>query len=174
MEPIYIPQLLKSPKKTQTLVIEEFIPNLDTLTPVRGSLAVTHRGTYLEISAEAETIVTLVCDRCLQTYNHRLSLSNSELIWLDENALELDTNLPLEREINMDDLSEKLPPNGHFYPETWLYEQLCLSLPMRQLCGKDCQSPKEILSEAKGFTDGRWASLESLKQQLNLEEEIQN
>lgn len=166
MEAIYIPQLLKAPDKSQSIPIEEFVPGLNTLTPVRGAMKVAHRGTYLEVSVRAEAIVTLTCDRCLQQYNQRLSLDTSELIWLEE-AVEPAKPSPSEREIGWEDLSEKLSPEGYFSPDTWLYEQLSLALPLRQLCSPDCQPPAPPCSGTPSPTDSRWASLEALKQQLS-------
>ena len=72
MEDIYIPQLLKAPGRKREIEINEVIPGLETLTPIRGTLIVRHGGNFLELSVQAETIVTLICDRCLQNYNHRL------------------------------------------------------------------------------------------------------
>lgn len=165
MEAIYIPQLLKAPEKKEEIEIKEWIDQLETLTPVRGKMRVCHKGNYLEVSATAETIVTLSCDRCLQQYNHRLAIKTSELIWLN-NQDETD-KIPLEREVSVEELSETLPPNGYFEPKTWLYEQLCLALPMRQLCGKNCKVAKEKTTENKPEIDSRWASLAAIKNQLS-------
>lgn len=166
MEPIYIPRLTKAPEQTEVIQIEEFVPGLETLTPVRGRLRVTHQGNYLEVYAVAETIITLNCHRCLQQYNHRLSIKTSELIWLDESADQLDTG-PIERETNLEDLVETLPPQGHFQPDVWLYEQLCLAIPPRNLCDTKCPgiSPLDT-NVSEPHTDRRWASLEALKRQL--------
>ena len=166
METIYIPQLLKAPNRTQKIVLDEPIANLETLTPIRGNLIVRHGGNFLEISVKAETIVTLVCDRCLQNYNHRLAIDTSELIWLE--AAKPDLNrLPLEREVSIEDLSETLPPNGHFASEQWLYEQFSLAMPLRRLCGEDCQGAATTTSNNEHKADSRWASLASLKEQLS-------
>ncbi|OKH20620.1 metal-binding protein [Hydrococcus rivularis NIES-593] len=166
MEAIYIPQLLKALERKETLQIQEFIPGLETLTPVRGSMTVNHRGNFLEVFAKAETIVTLTCDRCLKQYNHRLSLDTSEIIWLDKNA-DQDKAIPLEREISMEDLSETLPFDGYFEPDTWLYEQLSLLLPLRRLCTQDCQPAAPTYSQNEPGIDTRWASLEALRKQLS-------
>lgn len=164
MRPIYIPQLLKAPQRTQKVVIDDFICDLQTLTPVRGNLCVAHGGNFLEITVQAETIITLACDRCLQQYNHRLSLDTKELIWLDENA---PGSSEIEQEVKCDDLGETLHPRGYFQPDDWLYEQLCLAMPMRQLCDQSCPGvPTEHLSTSPSI-DSRWSSLEALKQQLN-------
>ena len=165
MEAIYIPQLLKAPQKTEEIQFQELISGLETLTPVRGRLVITHCGSYIEVSTVAETIVTLVCDRCLQQYNHRLSIDTSELIWLDENAENFD-KVPVEREVSLEDLSESLPPNGYFYPEVWLYEQLCLATPVRKLCSQDCQQPAAATAK-EPLIDSRWASLADLKGKLS-------
>ena len=91
---------------------DQHLVDLETLTPVRGELTVTHQGTYLEVKARADTIVTLTCDRCLQAYNHRVSLSAQEMIWLEHEPDP--ATLPLEREVAVEDLFETLPPNGYF------------------------------------------------------------
>lgn len=167
MEPISIPRLTRAPQQTEVVDFDEPIPGIETLTPVQGQIQVTHHGTYLEVSAKADTIVTLTCHRCLQQYNYRLSIAPSELIWLDKTAHEFDPLL-LDQDISSDDLVESLPPDGSFDPTTWIYEQLCLEIPQRQLCDQSCKGID--LSEALPQTpevDRRWASLEALKQQLS-------
>jgi uncharacterized protein len=166
MDAIFIPQLTKAPGRKEEIEVKEFLPGLETLTPVRGRLRVEHRGNYLEVSGQAETIVTCTCNRCLQQYNHRLIVNTKEVIWLDEAANQTE-DLPLEREVLMEDLLETLSPDGYFYPSEWLYEQMCLELPQRQLCNLNCPG---ILSgkvdSSDQPVDSRWASLEALKKQL--------
>ena len=165
MDAIYIPQLTKAPEQTEVLQVNEFLPGLDTLTPVRGRIRVQHHGNYLEVSSQGEAIVTLTCHRCLQQYNHRLLLDTSEMIWLDE--AEQPYEGPLEREIALDDLIETLPPQGYFQPSEWLYEQLCLEIPQRQLCDAQCAGIHSATANGtEKPTDRRWASLEALKKQL--------
>ena len=164
MKPIYIPQILKAPDHKIEITIKQGITGLNTLTPVRGKLVVRHGGNFLELIAQVETIVTLTCDRCLQNYNHRLEVNTSELIWLEARQIE---NLPLEREVTLEDLSETLSPRGYFDPEAWLYEQFSLAMPLRQLCGVSCQGAPKTETRSKNHFDSRWASLASLKEQLN-------
>ncbi|WP_013322163.1 YceD family protein [Gloeothece verrucosa] len=166
MEAIYIPQLLRARERTLSITIDEFISGFDSLTPIRGRMIVKHGGNFLEVSVTAETIITLTCDRCLQQYNHRLALDTSELIWLDKNDF-IPESYPQEREVSWDDLSETLSADGHFEPQTWLYEQLSLNLPLRHLCGKNCQKPLTPDSEAESNSDSRWAALAILKNQLS-------
>jgi len=165
MEPIHIPRLTRAPEQTETFQFSEPIPGLESLTPVQGTIRVTHRGTFLEVSAKAETIITLTCDRCLQQYNYRLSISPTELIWLDETADDA-TPILLDQEIDSDDLVESLSPQGYFDPATWLYEQLCLELPQRQLCDAQCQGI-DVPQAKDTAVDRRWAGLESLRSQLS-------
>ncbi|PSB03999.1 YceD family protein [Merismopedia glauca] len=166
MEPIYIPHLAKAPESTQSVLIEQFLTHLDTLTPVRGKVVVRHRGNFLEVFGQAETIITLTCDRCLQQYNHKLGIKTSEIIWLDPAVNAPDTG-PLERETPMEDLVEKLDPQGHFAPDTWIYEQLCLATPPRKLCDNQCPGVKlESEAGSKTTVDRRWQALEAFKRQL--------
>ncbi|NJK54825.1 MAG: DUF177 domain-containing protein [Pleurocapsa sp. SU_5_0] len=166
MEPIYIPHLLKAPNRTAEIIVDDTISGLDTLVPVKGSISVRHGGNFLEIISTTETIITLVCDRCLQHYNHRLGIDTSELIWL-ESELENLEDLPSEREISLDDLSETLPPNGHYNPEVWLFEQLSLALPLRKICGADCPGASVKATSHEHHVDHRWSCLAALKEQLN-------
>jgi uncharacterized protein len=169
MEPIYIPRLTRAPEQTETVQFSEMIPDLETLTPVQGWVKVKHQGNYLEVTAKADTIITLACNRCLQQYNYRLAIAPSELIWLDESSEKVDPMLLLDQDISPEDLVESLSPTGHFDPTTWVYEQLCLEIPQRQLCDPQCQGiqlPKHP-SSPLSTVDRRWASLETLKDQLS-------
>ena len=165
MKAIYIPQLAQAQERTQTIEFKENLKGIETLTPVQGTLKVTHQGTYLEVSTQADTIVTLVCHRCLQQFNHRLSVAASELIWLadsnDESGI-----LPFDQDLSVDDLVESLPPDGDFEPTAWLYEQLCLAIPQKQLCEQQCNGIEVSDAVLNPGIDRRWASLESLKGQL--------
>ena len=170
METIYIPHLLTKTERKEVIDFEEFIPDLETLTPVRGRLQVTHQGNYLEVKAKAETIVTLTCHRCLKQYNHRLVLNSSELIWLEETANQIDSS-SAEIEVPLEDLVENLSPGGYFSPGDWVYEQMCLELPHKQICDTEC--PGISLTDdaantesSETVSDSRWASLEALKRQL--------
>lgn len=164
MNAIYIPHLAQMRGQTERVEIRDRLPGLETLTPVQGEVQVWHRGNYLEVKACAEAIITLSCDRCLQQYNHRLCIDTSELIWLQDEAAEAD--LPLEREVAYEDLIETLPPDGYFHPNEWLYEQLCLEIPHRQLCDRQCPGV-ELIEAPETLSDHRWASLEALKKQLS-------
>lgn len=166
MDAIYIPQLLTRPQQSEQIPVQDYIPDLATLLPAQGTIQVSHRGNYLEVSAHAEAIVTLTCDRCLQQYNHRLVVDTSELIWLRE-AIDEPEFEGMEREVALEDLVETLDPQGYFKPDEWLYEQFCLALPQRQLCDQACQGLTiEDTTSAPNPqpVDRRWASLESLKE----------
>lgn len=171
MEALYIPQLANRQDRTLEIVVDGSILDFATLTPVRGKIIVKHGGTFLDVSAQVETIVTLSCDRCLRQYNHRLVLNTTEIIWLDTAAGETYDG-PLEVRTDLDELVESLPPDGHFQPDEWLYEQLCLAIPQRQLCDRDCagitpvESPVPEPSDQTLSLDSRWGILEVLKNQL--------
>lgn len=165
MKPIHIPQIAQAHERTETIEFKENLKGIETLTPVQGVLNVTHQGNYLEVSAQADAIVTLVCHRCLQQFNHRLSVAASELIWLTD-AEDDSGMLPIDQDLSVDDLVESLPPDGFFRPTDWLYEQLCLAIPQKQLCDKQCTGIEVSDAMLNPGVDRRWASLEALKGQL--------
>ncbi len=159
IDAIYVPQLLRMPGKAQTIILDDVIGGIKTLTPIRGNLRVAHRGNFLEVQLAVDTIVTLNCDRCLKTYNHRLKVETEEIIWLSYER-EQDQNIALEREISTEDLCETLSPEGYFPVENWLYEQVSLAMPLRKLCGNNCQPPKNPCeSETESIIDDRWSVL---------------
>ena len=162
MTNLYLPHLLKTPERRQTVTVETHFPELATLMPVRGSVTVRHGQTFLEVQGQGETIVTLTCDRCLQQYNHRLTVEAEELIWLEDQAA---ADLPLEQELSPEELVETLSPDGHFDPENWLYEQLCLALPQRQLCDNQCPGIPLAVTPTP-LVDHRWAALAALQTQI--------
>ena len=166
MQRIYIPHLIKDPSKTRTIEVNDYLSDLETLTPVKGRIQVQHRGNFLEVSAQAEAIITLTCHRCLQNYNARIQVDTSEFIWLQEPQPEAYAE---EVEVSFDELVETLPPQGHFEPTEWLYEQLCLAMPQRQLCDQTCGGivNPSISNDTSTETDQRWAALSALKQQLS-------
>jgi uncharacterized protein len=169
MEPIYIPQLANRRDKTLEIVVDRFVDDLATLTPVRGKITVQHQGNYLDVGIAVETIITLTCDRCLQQYNHKLNLTTSEIIWLDPAVAEPYQG-SLEHETAVEDLVEALPPDGHFQPDVWLYEQLCLAIPQKQVCDRNCQGipvqQSSTRSEKTVSLDSRWSALEILRNQM--------
>ena len=60
MRAIHIPELRQAPDQTRVFEVKEYLPDLESLTPVQGTIRVSHRGNYLEVEAEAETIITLM------------------------------------------------------------------------------------------------------------------
>ena len=163
MRPIHIPQILNAPHKTLAIDVAEHLPDLQTLTPVKGEMSVAHRGTFLEVSAVAGAIMTLECDRCLQSYNTRVQVNASEILWLEDPQPE---DL-LEKEVELEDLVESLAPQGYFKPDDWLYEQMCLAIPQKQICNADCQGIEITNNPPAVEVDDRWAALSRLKQQLS-------
>ncbi|MCM1984791.1 YceD family protein [Lyngbya confervoides] len=163
---IYLPRLLQAPDQTESVTVETFFPDLETLTPVKGWVKVTHGGTFLEVVTQASTIVTLTCDRCLQQYNHRLKVETSELIWLESTAAKAVPGV--EVEVPLEDLVETLDPAGFFKPDLWLYEQLCLELPFQKLCDGNCEglSSPTPSTGSNSPVDQRWAALNALKHEL--------
>jgi uncharacterized protein len=171
MEPIFLPQLAHAYQQTEVIAVQTMLPDLETLTPIQGEMKVVHHGNYLQVEGKAETIVTLICDRCLQQYNYRLCANTSEMIWLRETTEEDAFAGILAEAIEDPALVETLSPEGYFQPDDWLYQQLCLELPQRQLCDAACPgiAVKKSPSENPSQMDRRWSALADLKHQLGSE-----
>lgn len=153
----------------QCWLVQQKLSELDSLMPVRGQIRARHHGSVLEVEGEAETIVNLCCDRCLQLYNLPLSASVHELLELagagvgepddDDLTALAGTVSPASRRTSrrqtssrslgkanpepllIEALDDRLDPRGDFDPERWLFEQLSLQLPVVNRCGADCPGP---------------------------------
>ncbi|MFM9047426.1 MAG: YceD family protein [Cyanobium sp.] len=144
--------------------VDQPIAGLESLTPVRGHVLAVHHGTALEVSGEAETIVTLCCARCLQHYNQGLRAEVRELIEFRGGPTHGGSGAAdgLEGTLG-DDLDDRLDPYGSFDPERWVFEQLSLQLPLVNRCGKECPGPASWGGGAS-TADPRWEALKALSQ----------
>lgn len=146
--------------------VDQPIADLDSLTPVRGSLRAEHHGNALEVEGTVDTIVTLCCDRCLQHYNQPLRVQCRELLELagaPGAAPQARVQAALDADFEVgDDLDDRLDPRGSFDPERWLFEQLSLQLPLMNRCSDDCPGPPAWAGGAAEAVDPRWAALTSL------------
>jgi uncharacterized protein len=161
MEKILISQIARAENATISIQFKDFIPELETLTPVQGAMKISHGGSFLEIQARAWTIITLICDRTLVQFNHRLEVDTKELILLGEEIPA--SQYAKEIELNFSELNETLSPNGHFEPSAWLYEQLCLNIPFQKIApdAPDLDFVDSV-PNAASQVDKRWAALASL------------
>jgi uncharacterized protein len=161
MDRLYIPQIARAPQSTVILTFRENLPDLETLTPVEGKMWIRHGGTFLEVRAQAKTVVTLTCDRTLVQFNHRLEVNTTETLWLVDRLPEYAD----EMELTLDELVEHLPRDGHFDPGQWLYEQFCLAIPYQKIAPD--APPFAPASEPADPIDRRWAALTALQEMLD-------
>ncbi len=164
---VSIPRLTKLPASQETLEFKEIFPDLQTLTPVNAKVQVTHKGNYLEVIGQADGIITLTCDRCLTQYNHRLNIDTTELVWFNEGGglTEMD-ELPIDKDLDLENMVETVPEDGDFDVSNWVYEQLALDFPYKKLCDADCSGIQINEENKQPEGDRRWAGLEALKGQL--------
>ena len=159
-------QELRALGNPKTWVFEGHLDALPSLTPVRGEIHAEHRGNVLAVEAELSTIVTLSCDRCLGQFNHQLSTSPSELIWLGDQPPTDDQLQWCEEVSELEGLVETLDPRGNFAPQQWAFEQLNLQLPVVNDCGESCPGAptfnREVALNPEPPTDPRWEALRRL------------
>lgn len=164
-------QELRPLAEGRSWAVDQHLDGLSSLTPVRGRVRAVHRGSVLEVEGEAETIVTLCCDRCLQQYNHPLGFRTRELLWLEDPAAaeipvglgqEGDAVLAIAGDDLPEDLGEGIDPSGSFDPGHWTFEQLSLRLPLVNRCGADCSGPASW-GHGGETGDPRWSALAALR-----------
>jgi len=124
--------------------MDQRLDALERLTPVRGNITARHLGSALEVHAGVETIVTLMCNRCLRTFNLNLSFHGSELIAIDSpGARATDPAGRTAPTIEVDDLMERIASDKRFAPAQWLFEQLHPQLPVVNRGGSHCPGPPQ-------------------------------
>jgi uncharacterized protein len=159
---IYLPHLASRKPPVLTVDIEENFPSLSSLTPVRGQVTVSHRGSFLEIKGHAQTITSLTCHRCLCQYNHRLEADIDEIVWLKE--------VDKAGEDELEDLDEHLTEDGTLEVHDLVYQHLSLNLPFQNICTPNCigilpaQTDALEGSDPSDRLDQRWEALKKLKQ----------
>jgi len=62
--------------------VEVYLDDLESLTPARGLIRAEVQGNMLFVEGNAETVVNLCCDRCLNSFNQFLSFNEKEMIWI--------------------------------------------------------------------------------------------
>ena len=174
LRPVAIRDLEVLGEQGRRWVVDQLLPQLETLTPVRGWVSAIHGGTVLEVSGCGETVITLCCDRCLLHYNHALRAEDRELIWLGDPSVwdpGGDSVADPGQSALTDGFSDGLDPRGCFDPARWLFEQLSLRLPPVNRCGPDCPGPDipadpgEAAGQpsAMSAVDPRWSALRTLQ-----------
>lgn len=175
LRPIQIRDLRLVGEQGRRWVFDREIPPLETLTSVRGQLLVIHHDTSLEVRGDAETIITLICDRCLQPFNHCLRFATTEHIWLGQTSHASPpgdgsrSGPPQDAEPDDDGLTVQVDPSGSFDPSRWIYEHLSLEWPLVNRCGPHCPGPdyplaSDLEAAAAAPIDPRWAALAALRQ----------
>ena len=163
--PIWELRDLESPR---VWTADGYLNDLPSLTPVRGTIQVEHRGNVLAVHGSLQTIVTLICDRCLNQFNQQLISTTEELIWLGEiqhDHEQLQSSVGSEQ---MTGLLERLDPQGLFDPQQWAFEHLNLQLPAVNRCGEDCPGPPGLSPSGSeegtdSGSDPRWDALKQLR-----------
>ena len=139
--------------------VDQFLPELPSLTPIRGTLTAIHAGPWIQLSGEGRTRISLRCDRCLDHFSHPLQFRCTELVALNTEA----SSSRLQDDAAAAEPIDCLDPAGCFDPTGWFLEQLNLQWPCRNDCGVVCQGPGPLL-EAPPPPDPRWAPLIQLSQ----------
>ena len=159
---------LRALESPRVWTVDGYLNDLPSLTPVRGTIQAEHLGNVLAVHGSLQTIVTLICDRCLNQFNQALISTTEELIWLGEeqnNHEQLEASAGFEQ---MSGLLERLDPQGPFDPQQWAFEHLNLQLPAVNRCSGDCPGPPGLSTSGSedgldSGSDPRWDVLKQLQ-----------
>ena len=165
---------LKSLSSAKIWSIDGHLDQMPSLTPIRGEISAKHLGNKLKLTGKIHTIVNLHCDRCLNQFNQKLIFDSEELICISPSGKESPPSRRTNDIYDRDCLLEYLSPFESFDPESWIFEQLSLQMPMLKICGDDCPGPSKLQtplpktnqnshSQFSGSMDPRWEVLKKLR-----------
>lgn len=121
----------------RTALDEHIVSNSDEVgfeTPVVGELEVTRTGHGVLVKGRAKTITTLVCGRCLESFQYQL-----EAAFREDFALAPDADVPSKGSVDVSDAAEAVGPGGELDVGELIRELLLLAVPMVPLCTPTCR-----------------------------------
>ncbi len=143
MYKISIDELENSADKTLNLTFEDFISEINCVTPIHADIVIRSLGEFIEAKGHVSGTVKLECDLCLKEFDYNLDFDIDELFaknsLLEEYGQELElkdgqfvTDLDGSDEIDIYDL---------------LYQSVILNLPNKKVCGINCKGGNFLKEE---------------------------
>ena len=156
MDKVLIEDIEKESDKTLSYDFDGKIDELGC--NIKANLIIKSLGDFIEVTGHAEGKMKLVCDRCLNEYEHNIDIDIDETYakksLMDEYGQELElkngqfiTDLNGEKEINIYDL---------------LYQSVILSLPNKKVCGINCNEDMFVSDENLHVHDDRMDVFKSI------------
>ncbi len=163
---------LQAFKGEKQWVINNFINNFDSITPIKGYVKINIQNNIINIIGNLKTKVSLTCDKCLNAFNLNLKSESNELIWIGDSFPSAEN---LNHGIDPELIIDCIGTYQNFILEKWILEQLSLQIPVVNYCDKRCnintKSPDESKRSLKEASfnyhrqiDPRWNELKKLLQ----------
>ncbi len=169
LQPVPLSQL-KAHLGAKRWIIDGFLDDLESLTPVKGEVSAEHKGNFLLVKGKAYTLVILRCDRCLCDFKTNLDFNCEEIISLNENENNNRQRREDRKSREIDSFVESIDPYANFEPERWIFEQLSLNIPISKSCSNECleaysskYNDLNKLKTEKNNIDPRWNKLNEIR-----------
>ncbi|MBR1754540.1 DUF177 domain-containing protein [bacterium] len=113
---------------------EDFIDGIESKNPIKADLSFKSLGEFIKVTGKITGYATLVCDLCLEPFEHAIDIDVDEMFakneYISESKQEIEikedgfvTDLNGEKEINVEDL---------------LYQYVILDFPNKKVCDINC------------------------------------
>ena len=157
MHKILIEDIEKEPNKTLFYEFNDFMKEFEA--DVYADLELKSLGQFIEVSGTVQGKLKLICDRCLNEFDYKLSIDIEETFakqsLQDEYSSEFEltrgqfiTDLNGEKEIDIYDL---------------LYQSVILALPNKKVCGINCNEDMFMSDEDYHVHDSRMDVFKNIK-----------
>jgi uncharacterized protein len=132
---IKIEDIENAPQKTLQVNFNDVVEGIKSKEPITADLTVTSLGDFIEVKGNVQGSATLVCDLCLEEFEHEIDIEIEELFakntLLDEYGAETEikdgqfvTDLQGSSDLDICDL---------------LYQSVILDFPNKKVCGINCK-----------------------------------
>lgn len=159
---IQIEDIENAPAKQLEVDFDDFIEDIKSKAPIKAELTFKALGDFIQVTGFVEGAATLVCDLCLEEFEHELDIELDELFakntLLDESSDEIElkegqfvTDLKGSNSIDITDL---------------LYQSVILDFPNKKVCGINCKGGDIFIrdeNEPQCETDPRMAVFKSIE-----------
>jgi len=132
---ILIDDVENAPGKKLLIEFNDNIEGINSKTPIKASLDVISLGEFIEITGEAQCVVVLECDLCLEKYEYEVDIEINELF--AKNALQ--EEYAQETELKDGQFVTDLRGSNSIDITDLLYQSVILDFPNKKVCGIKCK-----------------------------------
>ncbi len=118
----------------------EVMPEIENAPEAKGKLEIISNGASIEVKGEVSTVLTLVCDRCLNEFKYDLKAVIEE-VFVKGNVFDYTKH---EIELKNDNFVVELNGETEIDITDLVYQSIIVNMPTKKICRHDCEGEMQI------------------------------